>query len=246
MTASTRSGPDSRWDGEQKVYINPLADRLLMLCIPFLLVSAYIFFIFAILPYEQFLLLGGVMLAYFVPPAGKESMIPIGIALGIPWYLVAVSIALLDALSGLFMAWNFDLALKVPVLGGWIEKFMHHGRTFVCERPWLEELYFAGLVIFVMVPLQGSGGVGGSIVGRVLGMSKAEVVAAITIGAFIGSFAVALGAQFIIDLIKQNLYIGLLLGLLVIIAGIAIAVCSSRARKKRHEVCAVIEGTEEQ
>ncbi len=246
MAASTRSVSDSRWEGEQKIYISPLADRLLMLCIPFLLVTAYIIFIFVYLPYEQFLLLGGVMLAYFVPPAGKESMIPIGIALGIPWYLVAVSIALLDALSGLFMAWNFDLALKIPVLGGWIEKFMHHGRMFVCERPWLEELYFAGLVIFVMVPLQGSGGVGGSIVGRILGMSKAEVVAAITLGAFIGSFAVALGAQFIIDLIRENLLIGILLGIGVIVTGIVIAVYSSRARKKRHDACSVTEGSEEQ
>ncbi len=58
--------------GEQKIYISPLADRLLMLCIPFLLVTAYIIFIFVYLPYEQFLLLGGVMLAYFVPPAGKR------------------------------------------------------------------------------------------------------------------------------------------------------------------------------
>jgi Predicted membrane protein len=246
MASSTQSGSTGRWDGEQKVFINPLADRALMLCIPFLLVSAYILFIFAYLPYEQFLLLGGVMLAYFVPPAGKESMIPLGIALGIPWYLVAISIALLDALSGLFMAWNFDLALKIPIVGGWIEKFMHHGRAFVCERPWLEELYFAGLVIFVMVPLQGSGGVGGSIVGRVLGMSKIEVVAAITLGAFIGSFAVAIGAQYIINLLKENLILGLLLASGVIIAGIAIAVCTSRARKKRREVCSVYEDGEDQ
>ncbi|HUU76141.1 MAG TPA: small multi-drug export protein [Methanoregulaceae archaeon] len=189
---------------------SPLIRRALMLGIPFLFVGGYLLILHNYLPYETFLLMGGIMLAYFIPPAGKESMIPLGIALGIPWYTVATSIAILDVAAALFMAWNFDLALKIPVLGDWINRFMEGGSRIISRHRWLEGLYFFGLVAFVMFPLQGSGGIGGSILGRILGMKKIEVVAAVALGAFIGSFAIAIGVEYILRILERSLFIGLM------------------------------------
>jgi uncharacterized membrane protein len=202
--------------------------------LPFLFIGVYVWILYILLPYEQFLLMTGLMLAYLIPPAGKETVIPLGIALGLPWYVVATSVAMADIGAAFFMAWNFDLALKIPILGPWIGRFMFHGQEFVRQRPWLERLYFVGLALFVMFPLQGSGGIGASIVGRILGMPKAEVVAAIAIGAFAGSFLLALGVEFLKDILLANLAAGIAVILTVVVV-VVILFLYSRERKKSRE-----------
>ncbi|MCU0632188.1 MAG: small multi-drug export protein [Methanolinea sp.] len=186
--------------------------------LPFLLGCLYLALCALFLTPERALLLTGLMLAYVVPPAGKETVIPLGVALGLPWWLIGTSIALLDVLAGLFMALNFELAFHIPVLGGWISRFMDHGQAFLSRRPWLKKYYFTGVVLFVMFPLQGSGGIGASLVGRLLGMSRKAVLLAITIGAFLGCYLIALGSEFIWALIIARPLLGIAVAIAVIVA----------------------------
>lgn len=195
--------------------MHPTLRMILRFLLPFILGGLYITLLFLSLPVERALLLSGLMGMYLIPPAGKETIIPLGVALGFPWWLIGTSMALLDVLAGLFMVLNFELAYKIPLLGTWITKFMNHGHAFLSRRPWLKKLYFAGIVLFVMFPLQGSGGIGASLVGRLLGMSGRNVLMAIAIGAFLGCYLIALGAEFVWDLIIAQPLLG---------AGVACAV----------------------
>jgi len=172
--------------------------------VPFLLCGIFVAAVWFLLPKEQWLLLIGMMVAYIVPPLGRETIIPASIFLGIPWWLIAFTLAFLDFAGGLFMAWNFPLVLRIPYIGPWVGRFVVAGRTFLDRRPWLERLYFVGLIIFVSLPFAGSGSIVGSIVGRLLGMTKMEVVSCITIGGIIGSFALALGIDCIANLIPAG------------------------------------------
>jgi uncharacterized membrane protein len=148
-------------------------------------------------------------------------VIPAGILLGLPWVAVAASIALVDVEVGLFMVWNFDLAERIPVLGPWIRRFMAGGREFLAARPWLTGLYFFGIVLMVMVPFAGSGGVRGAIAGRLLGMSRLKVMAAITLGAFLGSFAIALATLLLEGAFLASLFTFAAVLLVLIMLGIA-------------------------
>ncbi|MDD4127430.1 MAG: small multi-drug export protein [Methanomicrobium sp.] len=173
---------------------------LFNLSIPFLVFGIWLFCTFLILPFESFEKLVGLMLINLVPPAGKESVIPLGIAFGIPWWLIALTTTVMDICGALFMTLNFDLALKIPVLGRWIKGVMEGGESFFASHKWLEKLSEAGLVLFVVVPFQGSGGIGGTLIGRMMGLSKLRVFLSILLGAFIGSFAIALGVEYIIEI----------------------------------------------
>ncbi|MDV2480871.1 small multi-drug export protein [Methanoculleus sp. Wushi-C6] len=177
---------------------------LLKVSVPPLLCGLFLAVVWFLLPSEQWLLLVGMMVAYIVPPLGRETIIPVCILLGIPWWLVASALAFLDFAGGLFMAWNFPLVLRIPYAGPWIRRFMVAGRTFLDRRPWLERLYFVGLILFVSLPFDGSGSIVGSVIGRMLGMTKTEVVACITIGGIIGSFAIALGIDWVTNLIPAG------------------------------------------
>jgi uncharacterized membrane protein len=209
-----------------------IPERLIRLGLPFTIGLLYYIPLLPIIGYDRWLVIGGLMVAYILPPAGKESVIPIGIALGFPWYLMAFTIALMDILTGIFMALNFDVALKIPGLGRWMRRFISNGEKFFRKRPWLERFYFTGVVVFVMVPLQGSGGVGGTLVGRMMGMSPGRVLAAITVGALSGCSLIALGSQAIWELILADPAIGITV-LIVTVAGIAGVYLFYRYRLKK-------------
>jgi hypothetical protein len=193
--------------------------RILKLTVPFAIVAIEVAFLYFYLDYASFLIVIGLMIAYILPPAGKETVIPAGIFLGIPWWLMASSIMMIDIETALFMGWNFDLALKIPVLGSMMESFIGKSDEFIKERPWVKNLYFTGIVVIVMMPVMGSGGIRGSIIGSLLGMQKIPLFLAIATGAFIGCFGIALATVFLQELFIQSILLGIvaLVGIIIII-----------------------------
>jgi len=175
------------------VYFSPLIDRALKLSLPFILCAVYLLFLKYIYIPDDFYQLGGLMLLYFLPPAGKETLIPLGIASGYSWYLMAISLTVLDVLTCMFMVWNFDLVCKAPVFGTWTMMCMKAGRKFLKRFPWVRRLSVIGLGLFVLLPFQGSGGVASSVLGKMIGLQSWYIFSAVSIGSFIGSIALALG-----------------------------------------------------
>lgn len=199
--------------------------------VPFLLCGLFLAFVWFFLPAEQWLLLVGMMVAYIVPPLGRETIIPVCILLGVPWWLAAFTLAFLDFVGGLFMAWNFPLVLRIPYVGPWVSRFTAAGRTFLDRRPWLERLYFVGLIAFVSLPFDGSGSIVGSIVGRMLGMTKTEVLACITIGGIIGSFGIALGIDYAVHLIPAGFWSWVTLAVFLLIGAALMVMYRSYRRR---------------
>jgi hypothetical protein len=190
--------------------------------LPVLLLAIHLLVLSLVLGTGAMLSIALLMVVYELPPAGKETVIPLGILLGFPWWAVAGSIALGDVEVGLFMVWNFDLAERIPVLGPWIRRFILAGREFLAGKPWLSRLYFFGIAVMVMVPFFGSGGVRGSIVGRLLGMSRREVMGAIATGATIGSFGIAIATLYLQQAFIESLFAGAAAVLLLITAAAAL------------------------
>ena len=159
---------------------------------PFLMTVGYFVLLWAIMTERGFLDLSKLMFLYFIPPLGKESVIPIGIAQGIPWTVLALSIAFVDVVVCLFLIWNFDLAKKLPFIGSGIKRVQLKGASILESMPWVERLTFFGIVMFVMIPFQGSGAFAGTILGRAVGLSVSANLLAVGLGALIGSVLIAL------------------------------------------------------
>jgi len=172
--------------------------RAVALLIPFCVLSVHIAVMAATLPYTLFLTMIGLMVAYMAPPAGKETAIPVGIALGIPWWYMALSITMVDVETGLFMGLNFDLAFKIPFLGPILVDLTDKTKQVIEHHRWISGLYFFGIVLMVMVPVLGSGGIRGTIAGKLLGMDTFPVFLGILVGALIGCFGIALGSAAIL------------------------------------------------
>jgi uncharacterized membrane protein len=173
------------------------------------------------------------MTGYFFPPLGKETIIPLGIHLGFHPILMALSIATIDIIVALFLLWNYDLAKTIPFVGTFMRKVEEKGRGVEDRYGWIKPLRFFGIVLFVMVPFQGSGGLVGSIVGRLIGMKPLNTFLAINMGAIIGCFLVAYFAKTLEFVFLQNFLGGLLIIIILIVIGLIVMSIRKNNRKKK-------------
>lgn len=157
---------------------------------------------------------------YFFPPLGKETIIPGGIIAGIDPLIMALSIAFVDIIIALFLVWNYDLTKKIPLIGNFIEKIESIGRKTSNKYNWIKPLRFIGIMLFVMIPFQGSGGLVGSIVGRLIGMKPWNIFFAISAGSLIGCSLIAYFAEAILSIFIRNFLFGLLIIIILLTIGI--------------------------
>ena len=226
----TTSAPGpARW---KALLQNPCLISLIKFILPLAVIPAIFAALYLTEPYQQFLILSGLIAAYFVPPAWKETIIPIAILMGYPWWLIMLVIFLLDVAVSLFVVWNFDLALKIPFIGRLLESGMAVARNYTESQPWLRRLSTVGLILFVFFPLQGTGAMNGAILGRLLGLDKFRVFSCVCIGSFTSSLAIALGADLLIDIYQQDPALGIALVALIVIAVLA-GVVGWRMRERR-------------
>jgi uncharacterized membrane protein len=184
---------------------------------------------------STWMILWPLVIAYFFPPFGKETVIPLGVGLlqqgfDIPIInlhitggqihpiLMALSIAFVDMVVALFLVWNYDFAKKIPLIGQFIQRIEDRGKLSEEKYGWVKPLRFIGIMLFVMVPFQGSGGLVASIVGRLIGMKPWITFIAISLGSVIGCLLIAFFARafLIFAEINTTLTILLLIGIVLI------------------------------
>ncbi len=212
---------------EEEFYEN-IWGKLFLFFIPLLISLLYLTLLYMILNSVQldnvFWAIGGAMLTYLFPPLGKETVIPSAV-LGLLGtyssilspatviFLVSGSIAFVDVVTSYFLLWNFYIAKKIPFVGKWIEKFQNFGAKKMKENVWVKKMAFVGVASFVVFPFQGSGGVGASILGRVIGMNKYYAWISIITGSFIGCFMIGIISYYTGGAIIRAFQSGIVMGL---------------------------------
>ena len=214
-----------------------LSIRLFKFFAPFAIAILGIIILYIVVNRESAGKLFFLMIAYFFPPLGKESLIPIGVSGGditvplinhqlvvtpIHPLVMALTIAFVDIVVALFLLWNYDLAKKIPIIGKFIIKIESIGEKSSSKYNWIKPLRFIGVVLFVMVPFQGSGGLVGSIVGRLIGMKPINTFLAITVGAITGCILIAYFANAILTVFITNFLMGLLIIIILVVIGLMI------------------------
>ena len=186
--------------------------------------------------------------AYFFPPFGKETIIPLAIGVleegvTIPFMNlhiepanigkleIAFAIAFVDIVVAWFLVWNYDLAKKVPFVGKFMQKVENIGQDSSNKYGWFKPLRFFGIILFVMIPFQGSGGLVGSIVGRLFGMKPWNTFLAISAGAISGCLLIAYFTDAILEIFKTNLLQGILALVIILIVGIMILLYIKNKKK---------------
>ena len=168
---------------------------------------AFFFIFFNILPENIRYIYGGLTIAYFIPPAGKETVIPAALSQGIPLEIWGISL------------WVYDLLTCFVVLTNWwiIELLIEHIPAFpfigirrhqkprlykktISLKTWYAGLHIKtqkivskrygkllpiALFIFMMVPFQGTGALSTSIIGTWLGLRYYYIIAMVSFASFL-------------------------------------------------------------
>jgi len=219
--------------------------------LPFIIGLAVVYTVGMLLPSNSTYKYWALVAAYFFPPFGKETIIPIGIYGGeipVPFstdmmvitpinpLIMALSIAFVDIIVALFLMWNYDLAKQIPFVGRFMEKVETIGQKSSSKYAWITPLRFIGIILFVMVPFQGSGGLVGSIVGRFIGMKPINTFLAITIGTIVGCSLIAFFSDVILSVLIQDILLGLMILIILVIIGIMIFMYKKNRDKKRMKM----------
>ena len=193
------------------------------------------------------------LIAYFFPPFGKETVIPLGVGvlnkgLTVPLLNIkvnpvsvnpismALAVAFIDIIVALFLVWNYDLAKKIPLVGKFIIKVEEKGKNFEEKYGWVKPLRFFGIVLFVMVPFQGSGGLVGSIVGRLIGMKPWNTFFAISIGAVVGCLLIALFASAFLIFAEINTLLTFILVTIIVVIIIVYYLIKKRQKIRKTKI----------
>jgi len=222
-----------------------------LFAIPLLLPLAYVTVLRVVLPPTFFEIAFLGMIGYLLTPLGAEFWVPTsvlavrGLGGGVSEASWAVgSIVLVDWFTALFLLWNFDLAERAPILGKFIDKTEARCQRFLAEKPWRQKLAVAALALYVALPVQMSGGVVGSILGRVMGIPRYRVFTIVALSSAAGAFPIA-AATFLVGppiLAWARGWdasgIALVVGVVTLVAFIAAIAYMVRRSRRNHDEAA--------
>ncbi|MBN1539842.1 MAG: small multi-drug export protein [Candidatus Thermoplasmatota archaeon] len=177
---------------------------------------------------------------YTLPPAGKETIIPKAVAGGVPAWIAGPSTTIVDSCVSLFLIWNYDWVKKIPFLGPALERAEEKGRRKVERTRWFRRAAFLFTTLAVFVPLSGSGGFGGTIFGRVLGMHPYVVLIAVFTGSLLGSTIFAILSERMVDFLEGTPFLDFLnnlnmIQIVIVIIAVGFLVYAIRNPKKAAE-----------
>jgi len=210
--------------------------RLSKFFVPIIIGFGVLIIIGLLMEESQRLKLWSLATLYFFPPAGKETVIPAGVAANIHPLVIALTIAFVDIIAALFLVWNYDLTKKIPLVGRFITKIENIGKKSSNKFSWIKPLRFVGIVLFVMVPFQGSGALVGSIVGRLIGMKPINTFLAITVGALVGCIMIAFFADAILSVFITNFLMGMLIIIILLVVVFMVLILKNNNKKKNESL----------
>lgn len=103
----------------------------------------------------------------------------------------------MDFVCAMLLTFHMGFLFKMPVLGVKFKRLADDGRYIVKSFPWMRRATIAGIVAFVMFPLAATGSIGGSVLGRMLGLSRLTTFLCVMTGSVLGCGVMYYGAELI-------------------------------------------------
>ena len=142
---------------------------------------------------------------------------------------LVVLVLYMDVMTASVLAFHLGFLFRLPVAGGKLKALVDDGQFILQSNRWMKRATILGLVLFVMFPLAATGSVGGSIFGRLLGMSRMGTFAGITLGNVLGCSLMYFGSELITQHIGRDNPLLLIGGIAVI--GLMLWVLNRRFRQ---------------
>ncbi|MHC4878458.1 MAG: small multi-drug export protein [Planctomycetota bacterium] len=115
-----------------------------------------------------------------------------------------VMVTYLDLIVAVTLMFHTGFLFRLPWFGSRAAAFVNDGRFLIRSQPWIRRTTFFGLVLFVAIPLAAMGSLGGTILGRMLGVTRPRIFLAILFGSLLGNGIMWLGSDMINRFVDKN------------------------------------------
>ncbi len=122
----------------------------------------------------------------------------------------------LDFIVALFVTFHMGILFRIPKIGPKLAMLVWDGKFFMDSQPWIKRMAYLGLVGFVIIPFSTTGSIGGSILGRLLGLSRWTTVSGVLLGSVLGNGIMYMFAKQINKYLEDN-WTFRIIGLLLIV-----------------------------
>ncbi|HJK44807.1 MAG TPA: small multi-drug export protein [Methanocorpusculum sp.] len=161
-------------------------------------------FFFLTMPSDVFYQFLGFLGLYLMPGFGKESIVPLAMAFGISWWQITLGIVVGDMALAIIIAYNFDLLLRLPLLGRVLRYFTTKTNEVLQKYLWIKGLSLVGLFLFMYIPFMGSSAINTTVVGRLLSVPPKTLLTIVFVGSILATLTMAVGMQAILELWAAN------------------------------------------
>ena len=110
---------------------------------------------------------------------------------------LALMVIYMDVMAAIVISFHAGAFFRIPGAGTRLRDLMESGRAVLADNRWMKRVTFAAIIAFVMFPLASSGSIGGSLFGRLLGLSRVATLAGVVIGSLSGCSVMYFGAALI-------------------------------------------------
>ena len=131
---------------------------------------------------------------------------------------LVVLVLYMDLMTASVLAFHLGFLFRLPVVGGKLKALVEDGQFILQSNRWMKRATMLGLVLFVMFPLAATGSVGGSIFGRLLGLSRLGTFIGIGLGNVLGCAVMYFGSELITHYVGRDNPLLLIGGIAVIMA----------------------------
>lgn len=115
--------------------------------------------------------------------------------LGFSAWQLALLVLYLDTIWAIVLTWHAGFLFHVPWLGVRVKAAVEEGNALLKSNRWIRRVTVLGVMLFVMLPISSTGSIGGSLLGRLLGLSRAGTFITVVAGSLIGGGLMLAGAE---------------------------------------------------
>lgn len=127
-------------------------------------------------------------------PAGR-FIIWAGDAGGFSALQFAFVIFYLDIIWAVVLTWHAGFLFHVPSVGPRLKGAVQEGTLLLKRNRWMKRLTVLSVLLFVMLPVSSTGSIGGSLLGRLLGLTRPATLSIVVLGSILGCAVMLAGAE---------------------------------------------------
>lgn len=117
---------------------------------------------------------------------------------------LALLVLYLDAMWAVVLTWHAGALFHVPWLGNRLISAVQEGSSLIRRNRWMRNATVAAVLLFVMLPISSTGSIGGSLLGRLLGLSRRATLTVVLVGSVLGCAAMYAGAEMLEQYIDSS------------------------------------------